>query len=95
MPALTKADIANRIHEQVGLPKQHSLSCVETTFERILEALEEGNSVKVSGFGVFEVRQKKGRVGRNPKTLTEVKIRPRKVVTFRLSNLFKAELKDR
>ena len=95
MPALTKADIANRIHEQVGLPKQHSLSCVETTFERIREALEEGNSVKVSGFGVFEVRQNKGRVGRNPKTLTEVKIRPRKVVTFRLSNLFKAELKDR
>ena len=94
MTALTKADLANRIHAQVGLPKQHSLSCVETTFERIREVLQDGGSVKISGFGVFEVRQKQGRVGRNPKTLEEVRIRPRKVVTFRISNLFKADLKE-
>lgn len=95
MPALTKADLASRIHDEIGLPKQHSLSCVETVLKRVREALQEDDSVKISGFGVFEVRVKSGRVGRNPKTLREVNILPRKVVTFRLSNLFKAELNEK
>ena len=89
---LTKAQIADQIHDQIGLPKKHCSACVESVFAHIKETLADGDPVKVSGFGVFDVRKKNGRVGRNPKTLSEVNILPRTVVTFRLSNLFKSEI---
>ena len=91
-PTLTKAGIAEILYDEIGLPKKHSISCVENIIDHIKEALEEGESVKISGFGVFQVREKSGRLGRNPKTLDEVKIQPRSVVTYRISNLFKSEL---
>lgn len=89
---LTKASIAERIGSEIGLPKKLSLDCVEMVLERTKDALADGEEVKISGFGVFEPRQKRGRVGRNPRTLSQVEIRPRRVITFRISNLFKARL---
>lgn len=89
---LTKATIAERICSEIGLPKKLSLDCVEMVLERTKSALADGEEVKISGFGVFEPRQKRSRVGRNPRTLSEVQIRPRRVVTFRISNLFKSKI---
>ena len=82
---LTKAELADLLFEKVGLNKREAKDMVESFFEEIREALEKGESVKISGFGTFEVRGKTGRIGRNPKTGVEVPIAPRKVLTFRPS----------
>ena len=80
--SLTKADIADRL-EEVGLNKREAKEFVDAYFETIRTALEEGENVKLSGFGNFQLRDKKQRPGRNPKTGEEIPISARRVVTFR------------
>ena len=81
--SLTKADIADRLFEEVGLNKREAKEFVDAYFETIRGALEEGENVKLSGFGNFQLRDKKQRPGRNPKTGEEIPISARRVVTFR------------
>jgi integration host factor subunit alpha len=81
--SLTKADIADRLFEEVGLNKREAKEFVDAYFETIRGALEEGENVKLSGFGNFQLREKKQRPGRNPKTGEEIPISARRVVTFR------------
>ncbi len=77
---------------QVGLSRNESADLLEAVLERISVVLEAGESVKISGFGTFSVRQKGRRVGRNPKTGVEVPILPRRVLVFRPSQVLKAEI---
>lgn len=87
---MTKADLVEIIFEKVGLSKKEAQTIVETIFDTIVQAFSEGESVKLSGFGTFNVRQKRARRGRNPKTGMELEITPRRVLTFRASNQLKA-----
>jgi integration host factor subunit alpha len=81
--ALTKAEMAERLFEQVGLNKREAKEFVDAYFDALREALERGSQVKLSGFGNFELRKKNQRPGRNPKTGEEIPISARTVVTFR------------
>jgi integration host factor subunit alpha len=81
--ALTKADMAEHLFEELGLNKREAKDMVEMFFEEIRCALERGEQVKLSGFGNFDLREKKQRPGRNPKTGEEIPITARRVVTFR------------
>ncbi len=81
--ALTKADMAERLFEDVGLNKREAKDFVDTFFDALRQALETGHQVKLSGFGNFDLRQKNQRPGRNPKTGEEIPISARTVVTFR------------
>ncbi|QKT02513.1 integration host factor subunit alpha [Ectothiorhodospiraceae bacterium 2226] len=81
--ALTKADMAERLFDELGLNKREAKELVEMFFEEIRAALERGNQVKLSGFGNFDLRDKNQRPGRNPKTGEEIPITARRVVTFR------------
>jgi integration host factor subunit alpha len=81
--ALTKASIAEKLFEELGLNKREAKELVELFFEEVRRALEGGNQVKLSGFGNFDLRDKKQRPGRNPKTGEEIPITARRVVTFR------------
>lgn len=81
--ALTKADLAEHLFNVLGLNKREAKEIVEMMFEEICYALERGESIKLSGFGNFILRDKKQRPGRNPKTGEEIPITPRRVVTFR------------
>ena len=81
--SLTKADIANRLFDEVGLNKREAKEFVDAYFEIIKFALESGENVKLSGFGNFQLRDKNERPGRNPKTGEEIPISARRVVTFR------------
>src|SRR4030042_4921459 len=86
---LTKADLADLLFEQVGLNKREAKDMVEAFFEEVRTALETGDSVKLSGFGNFELRKKSERPGRNPKTGEEIPITARRVVTFHASQKLK------
>lgn len=86
---MTKADIVNLVFEKVGLPKNEAQEMVETVFDAVKQTLIAGESIKISGFGTFNVRKKGSRVGRNPKTKEEVEITPRRVVTFKASDQLK------
>jgi len=88
--ALTKADMAERLFEDLGLNKREAKELVEAFFEEIRGALERGESVKLSGFGNFQLRDKPQRPGRNPKTGEEIPISARRVVTFHASQKLKA-----
>lgn len=90
--ALTKADIAERLFEEVGLNKREAKELVESFFEEIRSALEDGTSVKLSGFGNFDLRDKSERPGRNPKTGEEIPISARRVVTFRPGQKLKSRV---
>ena len=92
MKTVTRAHLAERIYMQVGLSRNDSSDLLEAVLERVSGALESGESVKISGFGTFSVRQKGRRVGRNPKTGIEVPILPRRVLVFRASQVLKAEI---
>lgn len=81
--ALTKADLAERLFEDLGLNKREAKEFVESFYEEIRTALENGEQVKLSGFGNFDLRDKSQRPGRNPKTGEEIPISARRVVTFR------------
>jgi integration host factor subunit alpha len=86
---VTKAEIARVIHERVGLSKKESGQIVDVVLDIVRSTLEQGEDVKISGFGHFLVRDKRPRKGRNPKTGEEITIAPRRVVTFRASQLLK------
>ncbi|MDG1821222.1 MAG: integration host factor subunit alpha [Methylophilaceae bacterium] len=91
---LTKADLADLLFEQVGLNKREAKDMVEAFFEELRSALENGDSVKLSGFGNFELRQKAERPGRNPKTGEEIPISARRVVTFHASQKLKSKVEE-
>ena len=89
---LTRADLCEAVHEEVGLTRQDCAGLIERTLDIIAEALELGATVKLSGFGVFQVRSKRERMGRNPKTGKPASIEPRRVVGFRASQVMKARV---
>ncbi|MBX9880895.1 MAG: integration host factor subunit alpha [Sphingomonas sp.] len=86
---LTRADLAEALHHEVGLSRLDSARLVEQILEHMCTALARGENVKISGFGTFVLRQKGERVGRNPKTGVEVPIAPRRVLTFRASQMMR------
>lgn len=86
---LTRSDLSAAINREVGLSRSDSSEMVETILERISNALIAGESVKISSFGTFAVRDKGARTGRNPKTGEEVPIEPRRVLVFRPSHILK------
>ena len=88
--ALTKADMAEKLHDDLGLNKREAKELVEMLFEEIREALQDEEQVKLSGFGNFDLRDKSERPGRNPKTGEEIPITARRVVTFHASQKLKA-----
>ncbi len=88
---LTRADLAETINRKLGFSRAESLDLVETILAKMCESMADGHNVKISGFGSFVLRDKRERVGRNPKTGVEVPITPRRVMTFRASQ----KLKDR
>jgi len=90
--ALTKAEMAERLFEELGLNKREAKELVELFFEEIRGALENGKQVKLSGFGNFDLRDKSQRPGRNPKTGEEIPITARRVVTFRPGQKLKARV---
>jgi len=90
--SLTKAEIANRLFDEVGLNKREAKEFVDAYFELIKEALENGENVKLSGFGNFQLREKNERPGRNPKTGEEIPISARRVVTFRPGQKLRARV---
>ena len=89
---LTRADLAEAVLREVGLGRQDCAELVERTLALICGALADGESVKLSGFGVFEVRDKRARMGRNPKTGEPAAIEPRRVISFRASQLMKGRI---
>ena len=94
MTAVTRAQLAETIYLQVGLSRNESADLLETVLARMSAALQDGETVKISGFGTFSVRQKGRRVGRNPKTGIEVPILPRRVLVFRPSQVLKARVNN-
>jgi integration host factor subunit alpha len=94
MNTVTRAQLAEAVYANVGLSRNESAALLETVLERISAALEAGEPVKISAFGTFLVRQKGQRVGRNPKTGIEVPILPRKVLSFRPSQVLKARINN-
>ena len=90
MDTLTRADLSEAVFKAVGLSRNESSQMVEDILEEICAALSRGDTVKLSSFGTFSVRQKSKRMGRNPKTGTEVPIAPRRVLVFRPSHVLKA-----
>ncbi|MCX8048934.1 MAG: integration host factor subunit alpha [Methylohalobius sp.] len=88
---LTKADIVEKLYADIGLNRKDAKELVDTFFEEIKQALAQGKPVRLSGFGSFELRDKRERPGRNPKTGQEIPVTARRVVTFRAGQ----KLKDR
>ncbi|WP_425405118.1 integration host factor subunit alpha [Hwanghaeella sp.] len=95
---VTRAELSEAVYQEVGLSRNESADLVEAVLSEMSDALTRGESVKISSFGSFSVRQKGERIGRNPKTGEEVPILPRKVLVFRPSHVLKnrinANLKD-
>ena len=89
---LTRADLTEAVFNAVGLSRNESSQMVEDILEEVCGALSRGETVKLSSFGTFQVRQKSQRVGRNPKTGDEVPIAPRRVLVFRPSHVLKAQI---
>lgn len=89
MATMTRAQLAEAVYEQVGLSRNESADLVESVFDEIGESLVRGDTVKISSFGSFYVREKGTRMGRNPKTGDEVPILPRRVLVFRPSHVLK------
>lgn len=91
---LTRADLAEAVYQKVGLPRNESADLVEIVLKEISSSLERGETVKLSSFGSFGIREKGERIGRNPKTGEEVPITPRRVLVFRASNIMKTRIND-
>lgn len=89
-PTLTKADLIEEVLRISELPRKESETIVETIFESIIEALQKGDKIEIRGFGSFRTRQRRGRIGRNPKTGAKVDVPPKKIPFFKPSK----ELKD-
>ena len=90
--SVTKAELADVLFERLGLNKREAKDMVDYFFEEVREALERGEDVKLSGFGIFNLREKSQRPGRNPKTGEEIPIKARRVVTFHASNKLKGQV---
>ncbi|NOY72964.1 MAG: integration host factor subunit alpha [Gammaproteobacteria bacterium] len=90
--ALTKADMAERLFQELGINKREAKEFVEMFYEEVRRALEQGSQVKLSGFGNFNLRDKRQRPGRNPKTGEEIPISARRVVTFHPGQKLKARV---
>ena len=91
---LTKAEIAEQVHNQLGRNKKESARMVEVLFEIIKESLEEGKDVMISGFGKFSIRERGERIGRNPLTGDPIMLPPKKVVTFKCSGKLREKIND-
>ncbi|MCG8690434.1 MAG: integration host factor subunit alpha [Minwuiales bacterium] len=91
---VTRAHLSEAVYQEVGLSRNESAELVESVLDEIASSLVKGDSVKVSSFGSFQVRQKGGRVGRNPKTGEEVPIQPRRVLVFRASHVLKERINE-
>src|SRR5213080_5367324 len=91
---ITRADLSESVFQEVGLSRNESSDLVETILAEVVEALARGESVKISSFGSFTVRDKGQRVGRNPKTGQEVPILPRRVLVFRASHALKHRINN-
>lgn len=89
-PTLTKADLIEEVLRVTELPRKESETIVETIFENIIEALQKGDKIEIRGFGSFRTRQRRGRIGRNPKTGEKVEVPAKKIPFFKPSK----ELKD-
>lgn len=89
---LTRADLAEAINRKLGFSRAESLDLVEAVIGQMCDAMARGENVKISGFGSFVLRDKRERIGRNPKTGVEVPITPRRVMTFRASQLLKDKI---
>lgn len=87
---MTKADLVEIVFEKVGLSKKEAQDIIEIIFDTIKQSFVDGESVKIPGFGTFNVRHKEARRGRNPQTGEELTIAPRRVLTFKASNQFKS-----
>jgi len=92
--ALTKADLVETLLDETELNKHEAKELIDQFFEEVKTALESGRSVKLSGFGNFDLRDKKQRPGRNPKTGEEIPITARRVVTFKPGQKLKAKVED-
>ncbi|PPB80014.1 integration host factor subunit alpha [Albidovulum inexpectatum] len=86
---LTRMDLTEAVFREVGLSRNESAQLVESVLQHISDALVRGETVKISSFGTFSVREKSERIGRNPKTGEEVPIHPRRVLSFRPSHLMR------
>ena len=93
-PALTKAQLAELLFEQIGLNKRESKEMIDAFFQLISEHLVEGKDVKISGFGNFQIRTKEPRPGRNPRTGEAIPIKARRVVTFHASHKLKDQIQE-
>ena len=91
---LTRMDLSESVFREVGLSRNESADLVESVLEKISASLVAGEQVKISSFGTFSIRHKNARVGRNPKTGEEAPIPPRRVLTFRPSNLMKDRVSE-
>ena len=91
----TRSTLSEAVFKNVGLSRNESATLVDSVFSQILSSLINGDDVKISSFGTFIVRQKKERIGRNPKTGEEVPITARSVVTFRASNVLKSKVNSK
>ncbi len=89
---MTKADIVEILYEKVGFSKKEAADLVELVFDALKETLAKGQKIKISGFGNFVVRDKRSRVGRNPQTGQSIEISARRVLTFRPSQILRAEV---
>ncbi len=90
--AMTKADIVEEMYQKAGISKKEAADMVELIFESMKDTLAQGEKIKISGFGNFVVREKRSRVGRNPRTGEAIEISARKVLTFRPSQILRAEV---
>ena len=91
---LTRADLSEAVYNEIGLSRVESSEVVEAVLDEVSTALIAGEEVKLSSFGTFSVRQKNGRIGRNPKTGEEVPITPRRVLSFRASHVMKGLINE-
>lgn len=94
MEALTKIELANNIHEVLGFNKRESMDIIECFFEEMRNVLQQGEEIKLSGFGNFSLRDKSERPGRNPKTGKIVPVSSRRVVTFHAGQKLKEQVKQ-
>lgn len=90
--AMTKADIVEALYEKVGFSKKEAADLVELVFDHLKTTLSKGEKIKISGFGNFVVRDKRSRIGRNPQTGQSIEISARRVLTFRPSQVLRAEV---
>ena len=89
---ITRADLSEAVYQRLGLSRTESAELVELVIKEICDCLERGETVKLSSFGSFVVREKSERIGRNPKTGVEVPITPRRVMVFKASNVLKSRI---